>query len=358
MTFTADVAAPTVIATSRAAWMVAPAASDTGVAWLEIDARRGWPWSAAAFVGDRLVLRAGGRPKTIADEGCEERSACETIRAPVRATEGRFVYTLALGGDADSVAVLESSGRSRVLADSTEEGRPGPVAATDRAVFWVEEGAIMRRPFVGGEPEVYLAADRVGGVVVDLAAEGIVVAWSVRRPDRSSAVFARVGGGDIVERAAATARSAVTYGALAVAADGTVVVAERRPQKGRRVRVLYRALRPDGSATVLARSTGIPRRDPAEVMRPVADGTLVAVRVRAGRRADVDEIRLYDLATGRSTRVARQARWRGRLSDPGLGGGRVVWSRVDVRVNTLRRSRVLSARLKVVDATRSATRTG
>lgn len=358
MTFIADVAKPVTIASSRAAWLVAPAVSESGVAWIEIDRRRGWPWTAAAFSGDRLLLRTKGRPRTIADEACDARAACETIRAPVATTEGRFVYALALGGGAGTVALLDPSGSSRVLADTSAEGLPGPVAATDRAAFWVEDGAIMRRPFAEGDAEVFIAAERVGGVVVDLAAAGVSIAWSVRRPDRSVAVYQRIGGGDILERATATARSRIAFGALAVAADGTVIVAERRPERGRRVRVVVRALRPDGTATVLGASQRIPRGDPAEAMRPAADGMLVAFRLRTGPRADREEVRLHDLATGTAKTVVRQERWKGRLSDPGLGGGRLVWTRTNVRVNALVRSRLYSARLKAADATRSATRTG
>lgn len=358
MTFIADVAKPVAVASSRAAWLVAPAASDDGVAWIEIDKRRGWPWTVAGFSGDRLMLRTTGRPRVVADEDCDARAACDTIRAPIAATEGRFVYALALGGGTSTVAVLDPSGTSRVLADTPSEGRPGPVAATDRAAFWVEEGAIMRRPFADGEPEVFIAPERVGGVVVDLAADGIAISWSVRRPDRSVAVYQRIGGGEIVERASATARSGVSFGALAIAADGTVIVAERRPDKRRRVRVVVRALRPDGVATILGVSRNIPRTDPAELMRPSADGMLVAFRVRVGGRAVRDEVRLHDLATGTVRTVVRQERWKGRLSDPSLGGGRLVWTRTDVRVNALVRSRLFSARLKVAGATKSAIRTG
>ena len=131
---------------------------------------------------------------------------------------------------------------------------------------------------------------------------------------------------------------------MALAGDGTAAFARRVLVRGR-ARVEIVVIPPGGAARVVARSSPYSGGAKAELPRVVAAGRLLAFRLRSGQRGRAEAVWVADLGGGGAKRLARVDRRRGRLSDPGVAPGRVVWTRSDLGANgkSLVRSRVVSA---------------
>jgi hypothetical protein len=152
----------------------------------------------------------------------------------------------------------------------------------------------------------------------------------------------RVGGAAVGEVAAEGGGRAV--GGVALAGDGTVAYARRVLVRGR-ARVEIVVIRPNGGSRVVARSSAYSGGAKAELPRLAMAGRLLAFRLRSGQRGRSEAIWVADLAGGGAKRIVRVNRQRGRLLDPGVAPGRVVWTRSDLGGDgrSLVRSRVVSA---------------
>ena len=153
----------------------------------------------------------------------------------------------------------------------------------------------------------------------------------------------KVGGAAVAELAAEKGGRAV--GGVALAGDGTVayarrVIDARARARGDRGRA---AQRRGARGRPLVAATAAARRRSCHGSRPPA--RLLAYRLRSGQRGREESIWVADLGGGGAKRLARWTRRRGRLSDPGVAPGRVVWTRSDLGGDgrSLVRSRVVSA---------------
>ena len=219
------------------------------------------------------------------------------------------------------------------------------VASTPARLLWVENGAIVSRDAVTGVVRRVAAPRGVAGDVTSLAAAGDRVLWSVRDGDTTK-VRLKVGGAAVTELFNEKGGRAV--GGVALAADGTAVVA-RRVIDRRRARVEIVVVPPGGAARVIARSARYGGGARAGMPRLAAAGTLVTYRLRSGARGTSESIWVADLAGRGSKRLVTVARTRARLSDPGVAPGRVVWTRSDLGGDgrRLAGSRVVSVGVRV-----------
>ncbi len=340
------VATPVVAYATSTSWIAAPAVADGSFAWLEVDRGDGSTKTVVGFRGDRLIVKRGGAADKIVDAPCEAKP-CDVVRGPVVGGTGFFAYSVAFPATAAYVASVSSTGASTIVeevADPAAVTTPWLVAATMGGVAWVQDNGIRLAPSVGGTAVILVAPDATGGEVTALSASASGIAWVVTTADGGSAVLVRAADGTVGVRAQESA-SAVRYGALALADDGTVVAVRRSVVKGRQ-RIDVVALAPDGTRKNLLRSVPLSRSAAIEPMRPSVTGTLVAARLREGDGGDTDAIWVLDRATGRSQRVTAISRSAGRLSDPSFGGRRVVWSSTELRRGTLKRARVLSSAVR------------
>jgi hypothetical protein len=180
-----------------------------------------------------------------------------------------------------------------------------------------------------------------GGTVHAVVRREPVTAWLARSAAGRDAVYEQLDGGraTLLYR---EARAGVRLTALAALDGGRVaVVALRRAGGARRASVLL--VTPGvPQPLVLAASAPSPSGQP---YTPALSsfGQSVAFRRRVGsERGLTDQIIVVDVLHGR-TRVVASARLRaGRLSDPSLGYGRVVWSFAAVAGRHLVRSSVLA----------------
>ena len=341
------VATPVAQYTTTASWIAAPTVGQGGLAWLEVGRSDGSTRTVAAFRGDRLVLRSAGRTGTVVHEDCNP-GDCDIVRAPVAGADGAFAYSVAFPGTAGYVASVSRGGGSNVVAEDVTDPEliadPHLVATTAAAVVWVEDGSVRIAPTVGGTAAILVAAEATGGEITSISAGPAGIAWAVRRPDGGSAIVVRAITGELATRAEEVAGGAQLAQPVLMD-DGTVTAVSRRVVRGRYAIDLV-ALAPDGSRRVIAQSTPFGRGGPLEAMRPAVSGTRVAARLREGAGGGSEAIWVFDLATGAKQRVTAADRSRERLSDPSLGGGRLVWAKTELRGSTLARARILSAALR------------
>ena len=209
-------------------------------------------------------------------------------------------------------------------------------------MVWSDGATIRARVLATGAERQVAAAKGMGGDLTSLAVFGSRVIWSSRARDGTTRIRQRVGGSAVAEVAAEGGGRAV--GGVALAGDGTVAYARRVLARGR-ARVEIVVVTPKGTARVVARSSPYSGGAKAELPRLAAAGRLLAFRLRSGQRGRAEAVWVADLGGGGAKRVARVDRRRGRLSDPGVAPGRVVWTRSDLARDgrSLVRSRVVSA---------------
>lgn len=341
------VATPVAQYTTTTSWIAAPAVGQGDLAWLEVGRSDGSTRTVAAFRGDRLVLRSAGRTSTVVHEDCNP-GDCDIVRAPVAGADGAFAYSVAFPGTAGYVASVSRGGGSNVVAEDVTDPEliadPHLVATTAAAVVWVEENSIRIAPAVGGTAAILVGPEATGGEVTSISAGPAGIAWAVRRADGGSAIIVRAITGELATRAEEPAGGAQLAQPVLMD-DGTVAAVSRRLVRGRYAVELV-AIAPDGTRRVIAASTPFGRGGPLEAMRPAVSGTRVAARLREGSGGRSDAIWVFDLATGAKQRVTAADRSRERLSDPTLGGGRLVWAKTELRGSALVRARILSAALR------------
>ena len=341
------VATPVAQYTTTTSWIAAPAVGQGDLAWLEVGRSDGSTRTVAAFRGDRLVLRSAGRTSTVVHEDCNP-GDCDIVRAPVAGADGAFAYSVAFPGTAGYVASVSRGGSSNVVAEDVTDPEliadPHLVATTAAAVVWVEENSIRIAPAVGGTAAILVGPEATGGEVTSISAGPAGIAWAVRRADGGSAIIVRAITGELATRAEEPAGGAQLAQPVLMD-DGTVAAVSRHLVRGRYAVELV-AIAPDGARRVIAASTPFGRGGPLEAMRPAVSGTRVAARLREGSGGRSDAIWVFDLATGAKQRVTAADRSSERLSDPALGGGRLVWAKTELRGSALVRARILSAALR------------
>lgn len=341
------VATPVAQYTTTTSWIAAPAVGQGDLAWLEVGRSDGSTRTVAAFRGDRLVLRSAGRTSTVVHEDCNP-GDCDIVRAPVAGADGAFAYSVAFPGTAGYVASVSRGGSSNVVAEDVTDpdliAVPHLVATTAAAVVWVEDDSIRIAPAVGGTAAILVGPEATGGEVTSISAGPAGIAWAVRRADGGSAIIVRAITGELATRAEEPAGGAQLAQPVLMD-DGTVAAVSRRLVRGRYAVELV-AIAPDGARRVIAASTPFGRGGPLEAMRPAVSGTRVAARLREGSGGRSDAIWVFDLATGAKQRVTAADRSSERLSDPALGGGRLVWAKTELRGSALVRARILSAALR------------
>ncbi len=330
------VSTPAVAYATTTHWIAAPAAAEGDLAWLEVERGDGSVRTTAAFRGDRLLIKVGGKALPIVDEPCDARP-CDVVRAPAGGAGGSFAYSVALPDAAAFAASVTSTGASTVLAETTDPAAiaaPWPVATTAGGVIWVQDGAIRLAGSTGGVVVELVPAASTGGTVTALSASAFGIAWAVTGADGVASVIVRTAAGAVAVRAQGA--RGTSYGAPALLDDGAVVALRRT---GRRADLV--AIAPDGKAGVLRRAAA----GAVEPTRPTVAGTLVAARLHDD--GGHDAIWVFDLARKRSQRVSSAPRSTTRLSDPSLGGGRLVWASTEIRGSRLVRARILSAAVRV-----------
>jgi hypothetical protein len=330
------VATPVTLAATSSAWFRAPAIVAGAVAWLTVPRASATLDGITAPFGDRLVVRRGGRQRTVFDGGCVAGEACDAVRAPAASGDG-FAFAVVPDASAAYLARVGPEGRSRVVhADEDPAGSHLVYAASGAVVVWFEKASITARDVVAaGPPTVLVRAADIGGIVTALAVADAGIVWEAA--DAGGVVHVRrrpVTGGDITS-VADVAAATTTLGPPALAEDGTVVVAERiASTAGSHVAVI--AYPPVGDPVTLAAGTaeGPGARDVPVV---ALTGTSAVVRLRAGGATDIVAI---DLQTHVARRIVHVGRGAGRLTDPAAAAGEVVWAQTDLLRGAYRRSRV------------------
>jgi hypothetical protein len=338
---------PVVVAERPDAWLAAPAVTSKATAWLAIPAGLGFPDVVTRRSGDSLVVRSAGKQRVVFAGGCQGGEACDAVRAPAAIGPAEFGYAVTAGAAATYVAAVDANGRTTVLRanERPADAARMMVAATPARLVWVEAGAIVARDAASGAIRRVAAPRGVAGDVTSLAAAGDRVLWSVRDGDTTK-VRLKVGGAAVTELF--TEKGGRAVGGVALATDGTALVA-RRVIDRRRARVEIVIVPPGGPARVIARSARYGGGARAELPRLAAAGTLVAYRLRSGRRGTSESIWVADLGGRGARRLVTVARGRARLSDPGVAPGRVVWARSELGADgrRLAGSRVVSVGVRV-----------
>ena len=345
------VSAPTVVYSTSAAWIAAPAASASGTAWLEVAADDGDAHAVASFRGDRLVVRRAGRVRGVVHQPCMERP-CSTVQGPVAASDGAFAYAVAFPGTGGYVASVAADGRSGIVAEDETDphriARPHLVASTGSAIAWVDENRIHLAPASGRPDNVVVQDERAGGTIIAIGAGSAGIAWIARSPGGGTAIGVRTAAGAISVRASEPVAAIARFASVGIAADGTVV-AVRRVAVDALWRTELVAYAVDGTARTLVATAALAATTTETVPHvSVADG-LAAVRLVSGRRGELDVVWIVAVASGARQRVVAVRRASARLSDAAVGGGRLVWSRSTLTASGgLVRSRLQSAAVAVV----------
>lgn len=336
---------PVVLATSVASYLAAPAAGRRVTAWLEYPASHaGSPDAVARRKANRLVIadRAGRRAQVVYDGGCAALQRCDTVAAPQAAAD-TILYAVADGRHADLASATLQPRPGRLVAQMVQpKGGPPPFALAGPEAVWYTAGHVRRRPPDLKDPATTLVAVPIGGSVRAVVRHEPVTAWVARTSGGQDGVYEQLDGG----------RATVLYRETRPGVHLTALA----PLDGGRVAVVAQS-RGGGviRASVLLVTPGVPRPQvlvssapspAAQTYNPALSsfGQSVAFRRRVGSdRGLTDQIVVIDLLRG-TTRVVASARLRvGRLSDPSLGYGRVVWSSAQIAGNRLVRSRVLAA---------------
>lgn len=342
------VSTPVVAYSTAAAWIAKPAVGSGDLAWLEVAKADGDVRAVAAFRGDRLLIRAAGKTRTVVHEPCMT-MPCNTVQGPIAADGGAFVYAVAFPGTGGYVASVLATGASNVIAEDQTDPHlivtPHLIAAAGAVVVWVDNNSIFRAARSGGIAMRLVTSAQAGGAITSVAVSAAGVAWSAKTHAGATLLGFRAAGGGITVRASEPQPQIATIASVGLADDGTVVGIRRTVANG-----LQRATLMEyplvGDVRTLCISSEFSTNDPFNVTRPSVSGARVAVRMRSGKAGAIDDVRIADLATGTCARVATEARTRGRLTDPSLGAGRLVWAMDELtRSGGLRRSRLFSAAL-------------
>jgi len=342
------VATPVVAYSTTSSWIAAPAIGEGDLAWLEVGRNEGNVRTIAAFRGDRLIVRTGGKNTTAVDQPCEA-TPCNVVQAPVMGATGVFAYAVAFPGTGGYVASVGATGASSLVAEDTTDPAlittPHLVATTGSAVVWGDNNAILIAPNVGGTAAILVTAAQSGGELTSLSASAAGIAWSARTATGGTMVGFRAVTGEQSIRAQEPTGTTATLYSVALADDGTIVANRRTSSKGRQ-QVVVVAYAPDGTARTLLKSVPFSKQDGFEATRPSVAGGLVAVRRREGQGGGREALWIVNLATGKSSRVTAVARASSRLSDPAFGAGRIVWARTDLSGSRLVKSRIFSAAVR------------
>ena len=336
---------PAVLATSVASYLVAPAAGRRVTAWLEFPAARAsTPDAAARRRANRLVVanRAGHGAHVVYDGGCAAAQACDSVSAP-QAGADTILYAVADGRHADLAAASMKLQPSRLVAQMSPPGRgvPPPFALAGPVAVWYTRGVVRERP-----PDIKTAATTLvgapaGGTVRAVARSEPVTAWIARSSSGQDTVYEQLDGGrpTLLYR---ESRAGTQLTALAPLDGGRVAIVALHSANGARsasVLLLTPAVpKPDVLATTIASPA-------AQTYDPVLSsfGQSVAFRRRVGSaRGLADQIVVIDVLRGTTRVIATQPLRTGRLSDPSLGFGRVVWSAAVLSSGRLVRSSVLA----------------
>jgi hypothetical protein len=345
----AFVSTPVVAYSTTAAWIAAPAIGTGSFAWLEVGKQDGDVRTVAAFRGDRLLVRSAGRTIPVVHEPCVTKP-CNTVQAPVGEGDGSFAYAVAFPGTGGYVANVNAGGTSNVVAEDQTDphdiATPHLVAAAGTTVVWVDNNTIYSAPNAGGAATALVAPEQAGGTITSIAASAAGVAWTAKATAGGTLIGVRDTGGAIATRAAEPDTGVATLYSVGLADDGTAVAVRRTLAKGKQQTALV-AYATDGAARTLLTSVPFGKRDPFELTRPSVMGSRVAVRMRGGRGGVNDELWVVDLVTGKSGRVTSVPRTEARLTDPSLGGGRLVWAKDELSSRgRLQRARLYSAAVK------------
>ena len=341
------VSTPAVAHATAAAWIAAPASTTTGLAWLEVGKSDGDARTVAAFRGDRLVIRTAGRIHEVVHRPCTEQP-CDAVQAPVALADGTFAYAVAFPGTGGYVARATADGRSTVIAedqtDPHEIRYPHPVATTGAGIAWLDGNRVHLAP-PGRSGFLAVRSAQAGGTITAIAAGPGGIAWIARTERGGTIIGVRSRTGVLSLRASEPDASKARFASLAIADDGTVV-AIRRVADGAAWRTELDAYAPDGASRLLQSSPALAASSTAETPQPSTLGSRVAVRLRGGAAGELDVVWLFDLASGAHQRVVAVKRANARISNPSLGGGRLVWARDGVSPSGgLVRSRLFVARL-------------
>ena len=345
----AFVSTPVVAYSTTAAWVAAPAIGAGDFAWLEVAKQDGDVRVVAAFRGDRLVLRVGGKNMPIVHEPCTTKP-CNTVQGPVSEGDGSFAYAVAFPGTGGYVANVSAAGASNVVAEDQTDPHdittPHLIATAGTTIVWVDNNTIYSASNAGGAATTLVTPEQAGGAITSIAASAAGVAWGFKPATGGTAFGFRDAAGAISTRAAEPNTGVATIYSVGLADDGTILGIRRTLAKGRQQTALV-AYGLDGAVRTLLASARFGKRDPFEVTRPAIAGTRVAVRMRGGNGGANDELWMVDLATGKSGRITSVPRSEARLTDASFGGGRLVWAKDELtsRGNLLR-ARVYSAAVK------------
>ncbi len=338
-----------VVVASQRDWLHAPAVAAGGIAFLASPAAFFGPGLVTSTTGLSLRVRRDGTIRVVVGASCDATGddlavdRCGRAMAPTPAGDG-FAFGLVIDSRSGFLVAAQSDG-NRVLAGDGDSQPPVDYAASDTRVVWIGGVRILGRALDGASGAAVLLRPRdLGGRPREVATAGERLAWLADAGDGSTVVGVLDAPGSEPRRYAEPPRRGVTIERLAVAEDGTVAFV-RSGRFKRRDRFDVMTIDPAGQRVQRVRTRLISRLLSYAAPRPALGAGFLSVRLPIGADAGSETIRTIELTTGRQFRSDVIARRLGRLSDPAIGLGHLVWSRSLVAGEALRRSQILSARL-------------